>query len=231
MPIGIQKGRSPLCRFRRRELAGRWPTRSARSTPATANRRRRRRVSAATRALPRRGAAHDGAGGDASATTGRPRDPDAGMAIEILPGDERLIALGSSGFGVMAIVVGAERGSSSPASRAAERLLKIVRFLARADRFHGAWPHFLDGRTGRRSALLREVRRRRRPGRDGVPRPGPAGRAAVFRPRTARRAGDPRTVTRSLAGGRVELVSQDPGRRGARTGTGRRTTASTSAIR
>ena len=36
-------------------------------------------------------------------------DPDAGMAIEILPGDERLIALGSSGFGVMAIVVGVDR--------------------------------------------------------------------------------------------------------------------------
>ena len=28
-------------------------------------------------------------------------------------------------------------------------MLQIVRFLARADRFHGAWPHFLDGRTGR----------------------------------------------------------------------------------
>ena len=38
---------------------------------------------------------------------------------------------------------------SSRASRAAERMLKIVRFLAKADRFHGVWPHFLDGRTGR----------------------------------------------------------------------------------
>jgi hypothetical protein len=27
-------------------------------------------------------------------------------------------------------------------------MLKIVHFLERADRFHGAWPHFLDGRTG-----------------------------------------------------------------------------------
>jgi len=36
--------------------------------------------------------------------------PDAGMAIEILPGDKNLVALGSSGFGIMAIVVGVERG-------------------------------------------------------------------------------------------------------------------------
>jgi len=36
-------------------------------------------------------------------------DPDAGMAIEIRPGDERLIAVGSSGFGVMAIVAGVDR--------------------------------------------------------------------------------------------------------------------------
>jgi hypothetical protein len=28
-------------------------------------------------------------------------------------------------------------------------MLQILRFLARADRFHGVWPHFLDGRTGR----------------------------------------------------------------------------------
>ena len=35
--------------------------------------------------------------------------PNAGMAIEILPGDKNLVALGSSGFGIMAIVVGVER--------------------------------------------------------------------------------------------------------------------------
>jgi hypothetical protein len=75
-------------------------------------------------------------------------DPDAGMAIEILPGNERLIALGSSGFGIMAIVVGAERGFVTR-EQAAARLVTIVRFLARADRFKGAWPHYLDGRTGK----------------------------------------------------------------------------------
>src|SRR5207302_8684029 len=30
-----------------------------------------------------------------------------------------------------------------------ERMLKITRFLSKADRFHGVFPHFLDGRTGK----------------------------------------------------------------------------------
>jgi hypothetical protein len=74
--------------------------------------------------------------------------PVAGMAIEILPGDQNLVALGASGFGIMALVVGVERGFITR-DRGVERLLKIVRFLAKADRFHGVWPHFLDGRTGK----------------------------------------------------------------------------------
>ena len=74
--------------------------------------------------------------------------PQAGMAIEILPGDRNLVALGASGFGVMALIVGIDRGFITR-EQGAERLLKIVRFLAKADRFHGAWPHYLDGRTGK----------------------------------------------------------------------------------
>jgi hypothetical protein len=74
--------------------------------------------------------------------------PQAGMAIEILPGDRNLVALGASGFGVMALIVGIDRGFVTR-EQGAERLLKIVRFLAKADRFHGAWPHYLDGRTGK----------------------------------------------------------------------------------
>ena len=73
--------------------------------------------------------------------------PVAGMAIEILPGDRNLVALGASGFGVMALLVGVERQFVTR-EQGVERLLKIVRFLAKADRFHGVWPHFLDGRTG-----------------------------------------------------------------------------------
>jgi hypothetical protein len=74
--------------------------------------------------------------------------PVAGLAPEVLPGDSNLLALGGSGFGVMAMLVAAERGFVTR-DAAAERILKIVRFLARADRFHGAWPHFLNGDTGK----------------------------------------------------------------------------------
>jgi exo beta-1,2-glucooligosaccharide sophorohydrolase (non-reducing end) len=79
--------------------------------------------------------------------------PVAGMAIEILPGDENLVALGASGFGLMAQVVGVERGFVTR-QQGVERMLKIVRFLAKADRFHGVWPHFLDGNTGKVNAYF-----------------------------------------------------------------------------
>jgi exo beta-1,2-glucooligosaccharide sophorohydrolase (non-reducing end) len=74
--------------------------------------------------------------------------PNAGMAIEIQPGDKNLVALGSSGFGIMAIVVGVERGFITR-EQGVERLQKITHFLSTADRFHGVWPHFLDGHTGK----------------------------------------------------------------------------------
>ncbi|MGQ0712901.1 MAG: glucoamylase family protein [Gemmatimonadaceae bacterium] len=74
--------------------------------------------------------------------------PVAGLARENIPGDDDLVATGAAGFGIMAILVGAERGFVTRQAAAA-RLLRIVEFLERADRFHGAWPHFLNGRTGK----------------------------------------------------------------------------------
>jgi len=74
-------------------------------------------------------------------------EPNSGMALESQPGDDDMIALGASGFGVMAIIVAAERGFV-PREAAVQRMLKITRFLERADRFHGAWSHFISGRTG-----------------------------------------------------------------------------------
>lgn len=74
--------------------------------------------------------------------------PIAGLAPEVWPGDGNLLALGGNGFGVMALLVASERQFVTR-SEAAARLLKIVRFLARADRFHGVWPHFLNGDTGK----------------------------------------------------------------------------------
>jgi hypothetical protein len=38
---------------------------------------------------------------------------------------------------------------SSPASKACSEWQKITHFLSTAVRFHGVWPHFLDGRTGK----------------------------------------------------------------------------------
>jgi exo beta-1,2-glucooligosaccharide sophorohydrolase (non-reducing end) len=54
--------------------------------------------------------------------------PNAGMAIEILPGDKNLVALGSSGFGIMAIVVGVEREFIAR-EQGVERLEKIMHFF------------------------------------------------------------------------------------------------------
>jgi exo beta-1,2-glucooligosaccharide sophorohydrolase (non-reducing end) len=71
-----------------------------------------------------------------------------GMALEILPGDQDLVAVGGSGFGIMAQIVATERRFITRA-QSTERMLRIVRFLDKADRFHGAWPHFLDGNSGR----------------------------------------------------------------------------------
>jgi len=58
------------------------------------------------------------------------------------------VTTGASGFGFMNIVVAAERGWITRPDAAA-RVLTSLRFLEQADRFHGAWPHWLNGRTGR----------------------------------------------------------------------------------
>lgn len=58
------------------------------------------------------------------------------------------IAVGGSGFGIMAIVTGIHRNFITKAEGLA-RLQKIVDFLKnKATRHHGAYPHWLDGNTG-----------------------------------------------------------------------------------
>lgn len=74
-------------------------------------------------------------------------EPHSGMTRESEPGSDDIIALGASGFGVMAIVTGTQRGFITH-QQAIDRLLRITGFLSTADRFHGAWPHFLSGSTG-----------------------------------------------------------------------------------
>jgi len=73
--------------------------------------------------------------------------PDAGMTLENIPGDDRIVATGASGFGIMALIVGIDRGFITR-EQALERLTKIVTFLEKAPRYHGVWSHFMDGRTG-----------------------------------------------------------------------------------
>ncbi|MBC6997271.1 glucoamylase family protein [Cytophaga sp. FL35] len=62
--------------------------------------------------------------------------------------DPNTVTIGGTGFGLMAIIVGVERGFISR-SDATGRLTKMLDFLDNADRFHGAWPHWLDGTTGK----------------------------------------------------------------------------------
>ncbi|RAV28385.1 glucoamylase family protein [Sinomicrobium soli] len=68
------------------------------------------------------------------------------------PGNsEHVVATGGSGFGLMAILVGIERGFISR-SEGIGRLTGILEFFENADRFHGAWPHWINGADG--SVLL-----------------------------------------------------------------------------
>lgn len=60
-----------------------------------------------------------------------------------------LVTIGGSGFGLMTILVGIERGFITRAE-GVERLETIVDFLqTKAERFHGVWPHWLSGSTGK----------------------------------------------------------------------------------
>lgn len=82
-------------------------------------------------------------------------EPNSGLARErinmdgIYPEhDETVVTTGGSGFGLLALVAGIERGYITRL-QGVERFERIVGFLERADRFHGAWPHWMEGTTGR----------------------------------------------------------------------------------
>ncbi len=75
-------------------------------------------------------------------------EPHSGLAVENRPGDPHMVAVGASGFGLMALLVGAERGFLER-SAVLKRYQMVLNFLEKADRFHGVFPHYLDGRTGK----------------------------------------------------------------------------------
>ena len=55
---------------------------------------------------------------------------------------------GGTGFGILSIIVAAERKWITREA-ATERLLKMVNFLLKADHYHGIFPHWLNGETGK----------------------------------------------------------------------------------
>ncbi len=61
--------------------------------------------------------------------------------------DENTIAIGGSGFGIMNIILGIENGFISQLE-GVTHLTTAIDFLETADRFHGAWPHWMNGNTG-----------------------------------------------------------------------------------
>lgn len=62
--------------------------------------------------------------------------------------DNDKVAIGGSGFGVMALIVAVERGWVTREA-ALQRLRRMLDALLRAERYHGAFPHFMDGATGK----------------------------------------------------------------------------------
>lgn len=74
--------------------------------------------------------------------------PTSGLARERNNGDPNIVTTGGSGFGIMAIVVGTERGWVTREA-AVNRMIQIISFLQLADRFHGVFPHWVNGSTGK----------------------------------------------------------------------------------
>ncbi len=62
--------------------------------------------------------------------------------------DANVVTTGGSGFGLMTILVGVQRGFVNR-EEAVTRLNTALTFLQNADRFHGAWSHWINGSTGR----------------------------------------------------------------------------------
>ena len=76
--------------------------------------------------------------------------PQSGLALDRRgPGDhaDDRAAVGGSGFGVMCVIVAAERRWITRTA-ALERLHRMLAVLVRAPCYHGALPHFIDGRSG-----------------------------------------------------------------------------------
>ncbi len=82
-------------------------------------------------------------------------EPVSGLACErihtdgIYPqNDKSVVTTGGSGFGIMTILTGIERKFITR-EQGFKRLRHLVSYLSTADRFHGAWSHWIYGETGK----------------------------------------------------------------------------------
>ncbi len=82
-------------------------------------------------------------------------EPTSGLARERIhldgeypENDQNVVTTGGSGFGIAGLLVGIERGFISR-DEGLKRFHRIVDWLGKADRFHGVWPHWLYGPTGK----------------------------------------------------------------------------------
>ncbi len=82
-------------------------------------------------------------------------EPNSGLARErfhvdrVYPhNDKHIVTTGGGGFGLMALLVGMERNFITR-EQGFKRITGMVDFLKAADRFHGVWPHWLNGETGK----------------------------------------------------------------------------------
>lgn len=62
--------------------------------------------------------------------------------------DAHVVTTGGSGFGLATIIVGIDRGFI-PRAEGVRRLTHMMDFLASADRYKGAWSHWINGETGK----------------------------------------------------------------------------------
>ncbi len=75
-------------------------------------------------------------------------ETNSGLAKEDIPGRHTMVATGASGFGIMALIAGTERKFITR-QQAVQRFLQITDFLQNAEKFHGAFSHFISGPTGK----------------------------------------------------------------------------------
>ncbi len=74
--------------------------------------------------------------------------PDCGLAREGSGHHRDIVTIGGSGFGLMAMLVACERKWITR-PQLVERYTQMLDFLERAERFHGVYPHWMNGATGK----------------------------------------------------------------------------------